>query len=512
MSDLFPPSMSPLELRGYQHLTLSEICAALDSGARAPLVVLPTGSGKTTVAAALIQREIDAGGSALFMAPRRELVHQAVRRLRDAGISAGTVLAGADHLQRPNEPAQVASIDTLIARTRHGRTLELPGFTLVIVDEAHLAVTERRSALLDHWPTARCVGLTATPVRRDGRALGVVFDRLIAPVTTAQLQADGFLVPGRYWAPSTPDLRRVRITAGDFNARELDAAVNRAELVGDVVAHWLRLAADRRTVVFCASIPHSIAVAEAFQRTGVIAEHVDANTPTGEREMTFERFTRGQTQVLTNCFLASYGFDLPALSAVVLARPTRSLMLYLQMVGRGLRIAPDKHDCLVLDHAGCVHLHGFAHDPRAWTLEGLAIGATPARIGDRRECAEPRVLDCPECTAVFSRSLTCPECGYRFKPAARDVRAIDGDLVELSEHEPERIDREGFYREMRGVALERNYSPKWAAVTFRDRFGMWPPFAWNSGYAIEPSLATRRWVKSRAIAWAKSQRREVVSA
>jgi len=503
MADLFATS---IDLRDYQRASFDDVHAAFSEGSRSPLLVLPTGSGKTTVAAALIQHETAARGRALFLAPRRELVRQAADRLRAAGIEAGTVLAGADHLQVPDAPAQVASIDTLIARARHGRSPELPDFSLVLVDEAHLIVTERRIQLLDRWQNARRVGLTATPVRRDGRALGSLFDRLIEPVTTAELQTLGYLVPARYWAPSTPDLQRVRITAGEFNAKDLDAAVNRAELVGDVVSHWLRLAHDRPTVVFAASVQHSIALSERFQRAGVTAEHIDANTPTDERESIFERFKRGQTQVLTNCFLASYGFDFPALSAVVLARPTRSVMLYLQMVGRGLRTANGKADCLVLDHAGCVHLHGFAHDPRAWTLDGLAIGATNARAASRPERSEPRVLTCPECAAVFARSITCPECGYRFKRAGRDVSAIDGKLIELGDHNRERVDREVFYRELRAIAIERGYSSKWAAVQFLERFEKWPPRDWNGGRLCEPTLATRRWVKSRMIAYAKSMK------
>ena len=135
--------------------------------------------------------------------------------------------------------------------------------------------------------------------------------------------------------------------------------MNQPQLMGDVVEHWLRHAADRRTVVFGTSVDHAIALAAAFRAAGVPAEHVDANTPTEEREAVFGRFRAGETQVLTNCFLAAYGFDLPAIAAVVLARPTKSLMLYLQMLGRGLRIDDGKRDCLVLDHAGCVHRFGF---------------------------------------------------------------------------------------------------------------------------------------------------------
>lgn len=415
------------------------------------------------------------------------------------------ILAGADHLHAPSAAVHVASLDTLQSRiARRGLLAELPDFSLILIDEAHLFITGKRAALLERWPTARRIGFTATPIRKDGRALGVLFDRLIEVASVAALVESGFLVGGRYFSLSEPDLSRVRTTAGDYNAKDLDGAVNRADLVGDIVSHWLRHAADRRTVVFCTSVPHSIAMAEAFQRAGVTAEHVDASTPTDEREATFQRFTSGATQVLTNCFLASYGFDLPALSCVVLARPTKSLMLYLQMVGRGLRPAPGKTDCLVHDHSGAVHRHGFAHEDREWSLAGHSNLSDPSR-GRRREAPEHKQIDCPECAAVFAGTTTCPECGYRIPRKGRDVETLDGELVELGQHARPAVDQRGFYAELRDIARERRYSPRWAAAQYRDHFGAWPPFAWNDDPMRVPSITTRRWVKSRQIAYAKAR-------
>lgn len=501
MSGLFS---TPLVLRDYQREAIGKLDTAITAGACAPLLVAPTGSGKTVMAASLIEREIARGGRPLFIAPRRELIRQASRTLREAGISHGVILAGADHLHAPDAPAQVASVDTLLSRlVRRGLLAELPRFSMVIVDEAHLVVTGKRIELLDCWPDAVRIGLTATPIRKDGRALGMVFDRLVEATTVQQLTEAGHLVPARYFSLSEPDLHRVRTVAGDFNAKDLDAAVNRPELVGDVVSHWLRYAPERRTVVFCTSIAHSIAVAEAFQRAGVATEHVDASTPTDERENTFQRFTRGDTQILTNCFLASYGFDLPALSCVVLARPTKSLMLFLQMLGRGLRPARGKADCLVLDHSGSVHRHGFAHDLRVWSLDGLLTLGDAARSIIER--AESKQIDCPECSAVFSGTAKCPECGHRLTPKGRDVATLVGELVELGGKTTETIDRARFYAELRALQAERGYSPKWPAAQYRERFGEWPPFKWNGTSATVPSQATRRWIKSRQIAYAKSK-------
>lgn len=504
--DLFGHETQPIELRPYQHEAIARYDAALERGRTAPILVLPTGSGKTYTACALMQREAERGGCSLFLAPRRELIHQTSRSLRNLGVLHGVVMAQAEHLEAPHLPVQVGSIDTLVSRAlRRGRDLELPDFSLVVVDEAHLAITERRKELLDLWPNAVRVGLTATPIRKDGRALGVLFDELIEPVTVADLTKQGHLVPARYFSLSEPDLRRVRVVAGDYNAKDLDQAVNTSELVGDIVQQWLERASGRRTVVFCVGIAHSVALTDAFQRAGVAAEHVDANTPTDEREAIFGRFSRGETQVMCNCALASYGFDLPDLSCVVMARPTKSLMFYLQCLGRGLRPAEGKQDALILDHSGCVHLHGFVDDVRSWTLEGKrALSSQDFRPSEKGE-AKP--IDCPECHAVFSRTIVCPECGYRLRPKAKDIDALDGELVEIGAGKQKRLGDPAFYAELRSMAHERGYKRGWAAFKYKERFGSFPPWNWNSDPVREPSLETRRWVKSRLIAWAKSKRR-----
>lgn len=490
------------DLRPYQIDAIAQLDAAVANGSRAPLMVLPTGSGKTVIAAELIRRH--ERKQCLFLAPRRELVFQTCAKLDDAGIGYGVLLAGVDDRRNLWSEVQVASIDTLISRVLRRERLHLPRFDLVIVDEAHLSLTETRKRLLDLWPDALRIGLTATPTRKDGRALGMLYDRLIEPTTTAQLTAAGYLAPARYFSISEPDLARVRVTAGDYNAHDLAGAMNAPALVGDIVSTWLERAADRRSAVFCTSIAHSVAVAEAFQRAGVAAEHVDAGTPQADRSATFQRFTNGATQVLTNCFLASYGFDLPALSCVVLARPTRSLMLYLQMIGRGLRIADGKRDCIVLDHSGAVHLHGFAHDARSWTLAGerALVARDPTTSKER---AERKQIDCPECAAVFTGTRTCPECGYYLAPKGKMVKTIRGDLVEIGAHMTESaLDRAVWWAELRGLAIERRWKPERARLTFRDRFGHDPAPSLNDFPPAEPSLATRRWVQSRVEAWRKS--------
>jgi superfamily II DNA or RNA helicase len=346
------------------------------------------------------------------------------------------------------------------------------------------------------------VGVTATPTRKDGRALGVLYDVLLEPATVASLTAERHLVPVRYWSWPTADLVGVRIDrrTRDYDVADLAVAVNQPKLLGDIVAHWLAHAATRRTIAFTVDIKHAVALAEAFRCQGVAAEHVSALTPLPEREATLARFRSGATRVVCNCFVLAYGFDLPPVSCVVLGRPTRSLMLYLQMVGRALRPAPGKQDCLVLDHAGAVHRHGFIADERSWTLEGdTALVPSPTRPKPDRAAKT-----CPECHAVWIDGQACPECGYLLRPKGRLVDTLEGDLVEIGVRTPEEIDRQGFYLELRGYAAAHGFKPGWAAHVFREKFGAFPPWAWNREPARDVSFATLGWIQSRFIAWRKS--------
>lgn len=497
---LFKRGGSSVELRAYQSNAIAQLQAAVAAGARAPLLVLPTGAGKTVLAAELIRRAVAKGGSAVFLAPRRELIEQTSRKLEDIGVDHGVLLAGADCRSGLDAAVQVASIDTLLSRMVRRAWLTLPPPALVIVDEAHLSITRTRQALLSQWPNAIRVGLTATPTRKDGRALGVLYDAIIEPVTTATLTTQGFLVPARHWSWPTPDLRQVRVVGGDYNQKDLDGAMNQPKLLGDVVQHWLEHAGDRRTVVFASSIAHSTALAEAFRRAGVAAEHVDARTPMDARAAMFGRFRRGDTQVLTNCFVAAYGFDLPELSCVVMARPTRSLMLYLQMLGRGLRPATGKADCLVLDHAGGVHHHGFATDQRVWTLDGkFALEPTPKRAADRT------TRECPMCHAAWAGPPACPECGHVLRFVGKLAKVVDGELVAVGARaKPAVQDQRTFYSELRGYQAEHDYLGGWAAQKYRERYGVFPPRHWREDSPAKPSDATRRWIRSRNIAWRKA--------
>lgn len=498
-------------LRPYQQRAVDRVFELMGSGVRAPLIVAPTGAGKTVLAAEIVRRH---GGRILFLAPRRELIHQTCRKLDAVGVDYGVLLAG-DRRVNLYAHVQVASVDTAIARLLRTQKITMMPFDLLIVDEAHVGLTETRQRLLNLWPDAKVVGLTATPCRSDGKALGQVYDELVEVASVAELTEQGFLVPGRYFSVSEPDLKRVRTTAGDYNLGDLEATMNKPKLVGDIVEHWMKHAGSRRTVVFATSIQHSAALAREFVMHGVSAEHVDANSPQAEREAIFERFQNGSTQVLTNCTLASIGFDLPELDCVVFARPTKSLGLYLQMLGRGLRPAPGKQDCLVLDHAGNVRRLGFATDDRFWTLHGKYAQdeAKLERSKKDREERDERDMECPECSMLWRGGRTCPGCGYTFPPKAKRLDVHEGSLVELSARaQDSEQTRKGFYWQLLSYGEMRGWKQAAAAFKYQERYGAFPPREWLNEYdrlgvQPQPSMETVRWVKSRQIAWAKSQQR-----
>jgi superfamily II DNA or RNA helicase len=476
-------------LRDYQRDAIARFDKARAAGRRRILLVAPTGCGKTVIAAALIQREADAGRRVLFIAPRRELVHQAAAKLEAVGIEPGFILAGDDR-HNVYAPIQVASVDTL--RARHQKLTALDPHVIVL-DECHLYVTAIRTRLLARWPRALLIGLTATPSRKDGRGLRVLFDELIEVARVAELTKQGHLVRARYFSVSEPDMARVASIAGDYKVGEAERAM--APLLGDIVETWLARAGGRRTVVFCMSVAHSVSLRALFAEAGVTAEHVDGGTPLEQRAGILARFASGETQVLTNVMVASIGFDLPALDCIVLARPTKSLVMFLQMIGRGLRPAPGKRDCLVLDHSGSVHRLGFAHDERFWTLDGHA-DLSEAKAA--REAASGKDCTCPACSCVYTGGRVCPECGHYIAPKGREIKTLEGDLVEIGAAlTAEHADKLAFFLELRGFAVKRGFKPGFAAHVFKERHGAFPPWNWNAAPAAEPTLATSRWLDAR---------------
>jgi superfamily II DNA or RNA helicase len=404
---------------------VDDIRARLREGSRRILLVAPTGAGKGTLATYIIQSAGSRGKRVLFLVNRRELVKDLSRRLDRLGLDHGVIM-GNHPRRKPWLNVHVASIDTLHRREH------LPPADLMFVDEAHFSLSPIWLKVLARYPGVPLIGMTATPIRLDGRGLGHVFQSLVECPTLAELTGMGYLVPTRVFAPPSPDVAGVHTTAGDYNQKELSAAVDLPTITGDIVQHWLKLARGRPTVVFAVDIRHSQHLAEQFQAAGVRAVHADANTPDEVRDRLWEDLAAYRTEVVCSVGIVSYGWDCPPVSCGVLARPTQSMALYLQQCGRILRVAPGKSDALILDHAGNTLRHGFVDDPREWSLDDAEI---KARSKDKDDPGLA-VRMCKKCWFAFSIRLTvCPECGWEYIPTARDIQEKDGELREIK---PER--------------------------------------------------------------------------
>jgi len=460
---------NPVQLRPYQNRAIGDLRHAYRSGSRSPLLCLPTGGGKTVIFTAIAQATAAKGLNVLILVHRRELLRQASAKLRDVGLQHGTIAAG---LPFTSDQVQVASVQTLVRRL--SRIDWQPA--LIIIDEAHHAVSGNTwGRILDHWPQAFRLGVSATPCRLDGRGLGNAFDALVLGPSVADLTSSGYLAEARIYAPPViADLGKLLTRAGDYATDEAADAMDRPTVTGDAVGHYQRLAASQPAIAFCCNTKHAASVAAQFQAAGINAATLLGTNKPEERDHLVANLASGRLQVLVTVDVVSEGFDCPGASVAILLRPTKSESLYLQQVGRVLRPKPDGSKALILDHVGNVMRHGFPDDARAWSLaDGLRRS--------RATTAAPTVRTCPSCYAAFKPQPTCPVCGADCAPKAkRGMAQVDGELQELHrESVRQRIAERTSHRREQGqartlqsllaLAKERGYSPGWAYKVYASR-------------------------------------------
>lgn len=409
-----------MQLRPYQQQAIENLRNAYRSGARAPLLVMPTGAGKTATFSVITAGAVSRGRRVLILVHRRELIRQASGKLSQVDVPHGIIAAG-----HPTEdhPVQIASVQTLVRRMA---ALDWNP-DLIVIDEAHHASAGSWASVLEHWPHALRLGVTATPQRLDGRGLAGTFDRLVVGPSVASLIAAGYLTGARIYAPPMKaDLRNLPKRGGDFAVGDASERMNRPTVTGDAIDHYNRLAAGQPAIAFCCTTRHAESVAAAFRAAGYRAETLLGSTDPIRREQLVQELAAGQVQVLVTVDVVSEGFDCPGAAVAILLRPTQSESLYLQQVGRVLRPAPSKPHALILDHVGNVHRHGWPDDDREWTLDDARrrnrSGGPPA----------PSVRTCPSCFAAFRPQLLCPVCGAYCAPEPRrELKQVAGELEEL---------------------------------------------------------------------------------
>lgn len=439
-------------LRDYQERAIAECLSSLYA---MPVLVAPTGSGKTVMGVEIVKRS---GLRTLWVAHRRELILQAAVHFDSPGI----IMPG--YPREPKKQVQVASVQTLARRG-------IPEVDLIVIDEAHHAAASTYEKL----QAPAVLGLTATPFRLDGSPLRQ-FGKIVVASTVQDLCDAGVLhAPVVYWG-GNPDTSGVKKSGGDFNLHHLEGLVMTKKLVGDLVENWKRLAPMKRTVAFGTTVPHSKSIAETFQAAGVPWKHVDASTPTDEREQVLKDWRAGRIVGVSNCMLFNEGFDFPGLEVAIIARPTLSLCLHLQMVGRIMRSHPGKTSAVVLDHAGNHQRHGFVTDDIEYSLDGRVVPKKGAALG---------VSHCPDCFVILRAGWTvCPVCGAQ-KPEPKIPKTTAGNLALATQTSS------GVPFATRSAWWSKWRSVPGARARFKERFGQYPSTG-DGGELVDPSTASGR--------------------
>jgi DNA repair protein RadD len=457
-----------MNLRDYQADAIAGVRAAFTAGHRRVLLVAPTGAGKTVMFSHLAGAISARGQRVLLMAHRDELLDQISRTLGQFGVEHGFIAA-----RRPlnlEQRVQVAGVHTLKGRAH--RLAWRPDW--IVCDEAHHATAGSWAKIIAAYPDARVLGVTATPERLDGRGLGDVFDVMVRGPEVADLIRRGFLSPVRYYCPRTVDTDGLKMRMGDYRHADVDARVNTARVTGEAVDWYRKLCNGAPAVAFCASIKHSEHVAETFREAGFRWVSLDSTMTPDARAAAVRGLGNGTLNGISSCDIISEGFDLPCVTAALLLRPTASVGLYLQQVGRVLRIAPNKPHAIIIDHVGnCgstrggewVEKHGFAEDVREWSLDGRTKrkGTAPVRL-------------CDQCFAVIAAgAAACPQCGNEKPKVEREVPQADAGDLEQVEREKLNARVETLMRKARTledwqkIAKLKGYANGWAWHRYIDR-------------------------------------------
>lgn len=434
-----------MQLRPYQQNLKSGLYSSWSAGNRNVVLVSPTGSGKTVVMGSIASDQTVPG---CVIAHRTELVGQISIAMARFGIQHNIIgptstvkFCIQQHIAElgrkfynPRGLVTVAAVDTLIAR--QGDLVQWASMQKWwMIDECHHVIGDNKWGKATQLFTgAHGCGVTATPVRADRKSLhadqgGVFHDMIVGPAMRDLINA-GSLCDYRIFAPpQSIDVSSVKIgSTGDYSQPGLREAAHKSRIVGDVVAHYLKLARGLRGITFVVDVEQATEIAKAFCDAGVPAMAVSAKTPDAIRAEAVRKLRDGKLLNLVNVDLFGEGFDVPAVEVVQMARPTMSYGLYVQQFGRALRPLAGKSHGIIIDHVGNVRLHGLPDAPRNWTLYAEERGKRAAADPD-----VPPVTTCVECFSAFEAvTRTCPFCGHTPEPTARNrPEFVDGDLLEL---------------------------------------------------------------------------------
>jgi DNA repair protein RadD len=404
-----------------------------------PLVVAPTGAGKTSMFCAIANWAKQRRLRVLVLVHRQEIFDQTIKAMHRLGVVCGQIRSG-----RPmtSDLIQVAMVGTIVRRLDRVKRPDI-----ILTDEAHHSPAGSYRRIHDYWSTVPVIGWTATPSRLDGEGLRKDFDYMIEGPSLRELVNEGWLSMPVLYRPPEEIGANYHITRGDFDTKEQQEVMTRKKIVGDVIQHYRKHLDGQPVIVSCVSVEHARIMADQFQSAGYRSRAVWGDMKQEDRESAIQGLGDGKVQVVTFDSLIGEGVDIPAVAGVIMLRRTLSLALYLQIVGRALRpvyadgydletvegrraaqLAGPKPRAIILDHAGNYGLHGHVLADRAWSLDS-----------QRRKVkgeAVPTTTTCPKCYGVWpGKPRTCPACGFSWAnqermDRAQDIKVLAGELVE----------------------------------------------------------------------------------
>jgi len=432
------------QLRPYQNDVVEQLRIAWREGYKAPCIVLPCGGGKSCILADMARRTTWNGKRVLFLVHRRELVDQIIGTFCRWGVD-------------------MRFCDVMMVQTATRRRKKLPHPDLIMTDENHHSLATSYRNIYDQFPEVLRVGVTATPIRLNGDGLGDVNDKLIIGVSAKWLIENHCLAPYDYYAPDVADLTGLHTKMGEYVTADIEKAMIKKAVFGDVIGYYRRFADGKKAVCYCASIKHSEAMAKTFSENGISAAHIDGETPSAQRAQIIADFRSGKVQILCNVDLISEGFDVPDCECAILLRPTQSLTLYIQQSMRCMRYRKDKR-AVIIDHVGNYARFGLPDDDREWSLE-------KHERKKAKQAEEIKTKMCPECFLAFEpqnkvgKPIICPHCGYVFPKQEREE--LEQEQAELQKIEGFRLRYDGpescrTYSELLDYAKLKGYKPGWA--------------------------------------------------
>lgn len=436
-----------MELRPYQIEILNETRKAYAEGSKAPCIVAPCGAGKSVIVAEIAKCATEKGNRVLFLVHRQELCEQIERTFQWWGVNmrlcyVGMVQTVARRMKRIHRPK------------------------LIITDENHHSLAATYKKIYAYFFDAKRVGVTATPIRLNGDGLGDVNDKLIMGVSTKWLIENKYLAPFDYYAPHITDLTGLRSSRGEYIASDITKRLDKPSIYGDVIKYYSELSNQKQAICYCASIEHSKKMAEQFCDAGIIAVHIDGETPTGSRATIIDDFRAGKIKILCNVDLISEGFDVPDCNTAILLRPTKSLTLYIQQSMRCMRYKENKR-AVIIDHVGNYARFGLPDADRKWSLN------VKPKLEEKEKTEEKiRVRQCPECYFTHEYSPQCPKCGYVYEVEGRKIQVnassklgrITDFILDFTTPDDCKT-----MNELSEYARKKGYKPGWVYYQARER-------------------------------------------